>query len=251
MTKNQSSRGVALVTGAGRRLGAAIATRLGSEGWAVAAHHNASADGARDVVARLRADGGEAEAFRSDLSDLTAAAGLIDAVSEALAPPRAVINCAAIFEPDAVDGFDPDVFARHMTLNVAAPIALAEAAARRTEALDVVEILDQKIRNRSAKNLSYTLSKIALAAAMEIRSRNGERVRVNAVAPGLLLESGPWRGAEFDAMARDNPLRRRPSLEETTAAVSLLLDSPRMRAQTIYVDGGSHLNETRGLFDPI
>lgn len=243
---SEPSRPRVLVTGAAVRVGRAVCRALAADGWAVAAHYHRSRGDADALAAETGAD-----LFGADLSSPGGPEGLAAAVCASGGPPAALVNNAALFEHDRVGGFDPNVFERMMAMNVRQALALTDALLAQAEAagadrLDVIHVLDQKIVNVSDRNLSYTLSKTALAAAMRLQNRRdgGADLRVNAVAPGILLRSGRQTDAEFQMMARENPLRRPPSLENVADTVRFLLRARSARGQVIFVDGGLHLQRS-------
>lgn len=248
--QSAAPRRTALVTGAARRLGRAIALRLARAGWRIAAHHNASGADAARLRAEIAAFGGAARGFQADLAASGGPRRLAEAVAAELGPIDALVNSAALFAFDAAGALDAAAFDQMMAMNVRQALALTDAALAVTAAdaaLDVVHILDQKALNRSPGHVSYTLSKIALAAGADIQAFSlGDRVRVNAVAPGVILRSGRQTDAEFEAMAVDTPLRRRATADEVAAAVHFLLDVKSLHGQTLYVDGGLHLRAEQG-----
>lgn len=234
-----------LITGAARRVGRALALDCVARGWRVAAHYSSATAEAES----LRAEAGDSVwLIRADLSTPGAPARLVETTRARFGRLDALVNNAALFEYDRLGAFSEAVFDRNMALNLRAVLALTDAAARAGDGnFAVLTVLDQKIRNVSAANLSYTLSKIGLAAATAMQSRHlgalrpAARLRVNAIAPGLMLRSGRQTDADFAEMARDNPLGRAPAMAELVAAARFLLEADRISRQTIYVDSGLHL----------
>ena len=221
----------AIVTGAGKRVGAELAAGLLADGWTVVAHLHDEADqvphGAARVVADL-ADGGCADT--------------IFAAADGLPPVRLLVNNAARFVEDGFGRFDPQEFDAHMAVNVRAPVALAERLARchaGGEAL-VVNVLDSKIAAPNPDFLSYTLSKQALAGATELAARAlaPQGIRVNGIAPALMLRSPGQSEENFKAMHRANPLRRGVEPADVLTALRYFIDSPAVTGQCLVIDGG-------------
>lgn len=233
----------ALVTGAGQRLGRAVALELARAGWGVVIHYNRSQPAAQAVLQEIKAAGGAAALAQADLADAAERHGLIaKAIEAAGAPLSALVNCAAIFEHDTIDTLGEDLLQRHMQVNVYTPAVLAREFA---EALPedargvVVNFLDFKLASPYPDHFSYTLSKYALAGATDLLARAlAPRVRVNAVAPGYVLPAPGQSDEDFQRLHDDTPLQRGPTPEEIAGAVRFLVENQAVTGQTIYVDGG-------------
>jgi NAD(P)-dependent dehydrogenase (short-subunit alcohol dehydrogenase family) len=233
----------ALVTGAGKRLGSAVALDLAHCGWNVVIHYNSSELAAQNVAEEVRKTGAAAALIQAELSDAAERATLIgNAVNAAGAPLSALVNCAAIFEHDTIDTLSAEALQRHLNINTLTPSLLAREFA---EALPeegrgvVVNFLDFKLANPYPDHFSYTLSKYALAGATEMLARAlAPRVRVNAVAPGYVLPAPGQAEEDFQRLHDDVPLKRGPTPEDIAHAVRFLIENPAVTGQTIYVDAG-------------
>jgi len=235
----------ALVTGAGQRLGRAVALELGKHGRGVVVHYRRSAAEAEAeaVVAEIRAANGRAVAVGADLDDPAARTALIgEATRAAGAVLTALVNCAAIFEHDTIDTFSQALLDKHMATNAVTPALLAREFA---EALPedgrgvVVNFLDFKLANPYPDHFSYTLSKYALSGATDLLARAlAPRVRVNAVAPGYVLPAPGQSDADYRRLHDETPLKHGPTPEEIAHTVRFLIENPSVTGQTIYVDGG-------------
>lgn len=233
----------ALVTGAGQRLGKAVALELARGGWGVVIHYRASEKEAEAVAEAVRALGGGSAVVAADLADTAALQGLADAAKAAAgAPLTALVNCAAIFDHDDSTSSTLETLDRHMALNAYAPVALSRALAGALPEGGrgaVVNFLDFKLANPYPDHFSYTLSKYALAGATELMARAlAPRVRVNAVAPGYVLPAPGQSDAAFQRLHDDVPLERGPTPEDVAAAARFLIENEAVTGQTIYVDGG-------------
>jgi len=240
------SRGGALVTGAGRRIGRTLALAATEAGYAVAVHHRDGADEARETVAEIEARGGRATAVRADLADPEALRPLVRAAAEAVGTLTLLVNNASTFHPDAATDFTRDGWERHMAPNLYAPIALAQAFAEDLpEGADglVVNLLDQRVLKPSPPFFTYGLSKAALWwATRTLAQALAPRVRVNGIGPGPTLPSVHQSEAEFAAEAEATLLQRRADPEQIAGALRYLIDAPSVTGQMIAVDGGQHLN---------
>ena len=142
--------GTALITGAGRRIGRAMALDLAKRGWAVAVHYNRSADAAKSVVDDIMATGGKAVALAADLADESAVRALIPRCGEALGPPTLLINNASLFENDSFATVSRDSWSAHMAINLRAPLVLIQgfmAALPEDDCGNVINMLDQRVWN--------------------------------------------------------------------------------------------------------
>lgn len=235
-----------LVTGGARRVGRHIAEHLARAGYGVVIHANTSASEAAELAQRLRMINPHVFALAGDLSDAGAARGLADeAAALAGAPLCGLVNSASVFEYDRPGACDAGSFDRAMAVNLRAPVLIAErfaALADRTRDNCIVNVLDQKLWNMNPDFYSYTMSKAGLLAATDMMARAfAPYVRVNAIAPGLLLPSHDQTQAEFEAAASLNLLGRPISLDEVAGAIVFLLTSRALTGQIIHVDNGQRL----------
>lgn len=219
----------ALVTGAAKRVGRAIAEGLRDDGWRVAAHVHRDGDEVPEGTVKVVAD--------------LAAAGFAGALFDAIgAPVGLLVNSAARFERDGFGDVSADEFDAHMRVNALAPMLLTDEFARRHavgEAL-VINISDAKLAAPNPDYLSYTLSKAALAALTEVSARAlaGRGIRVNGIAPSMMLPSGPQGQAEFDRVHALNPLGVGTEVADVVAAVRFLVGQRAMTGVTLQIDGG-------------
>jgi len=228
---SQASR-TAIVTGAGKRIGAAIAAALVGDGWTVLAHVRRPDDAVPHGCAKVVAD----------LAENDAAGTIFDAAAD-LPPVRLLVNNAGRFAFDSLAGFDGREFDAHMSVNVRAPAQLIQRFAavqgREDDAL-VVNILDAKLASPNPDFLSYTVSKQALAALTELAARAlaTRGIRVNAIAPALVLRSPGQSEENFAAMHRANPLRRGVEPEDVVGAIRYLISAPCVTGQVLILDSG-------------
>lgn len=231
----------ALVTGAGQRLGQAIALALGERRGHVVVHYHRSRDGALRTAERIRASGGEAELLQADLSRTDEARALVDRSVELLGGLDLLVPSAANFERIPYDQLDDAALDRALALNLAAPYALAHQAspALRASRGDIVFITCSSATAPYRNYLPYTVSKAALRHLMRTLSLElAPEVRVNAVAPGTVLPPTSYDAKAIDKLARAVPLQRIGSPEDIVRAVLYLHDAPFVTGQELVVDGG-------------
>ncbi|AKI01129.1 dehydrogenase of unknown specificity, short-chain alcohol dehydrogenase like [Hoeflea sp. IMCC20628] len=241
----KSCKATALVTGAGRRIGKAIALDLAAHGYQVAIHANRSRAEAEAVATTIRDAGGVAEVFIADLSESAATRQLHRDVSARLGWPDIIINNASVFEGDDVRAFDEALFDRHFAIHLKAPVMLAEAmAAGLPDNRDglIVNIIDQRVWRLTPKFFSYTLSKSALWTATQTMAQAlAPRIRVNAIGPGPTLANERQSATDFARQAASVPLGHGPDLSEIGATIRYLHDARSVTGQMIALDGGQHL----------
>ena len=221
----------AIVTGAARRVGAAIAAALVADGWTVLAHVRDPGDAVPGGAVRVAADLAE-----------SGAAEAIFGAAQALPPVRLLVNNAARFAWDGPGELEPSEFDRHLAVNARTPALLMDAIARAHRDGDacVVNILDSKIAAPNADYLSYTVSKHALASLTDLYARAlaSRGIRVNAVAPALMLRSSGQSEENYRAMHSNNPLRRGVEPGDVIGAIRYLAEARAVTGQTIVIDGG-------------
>ena len=222
----------AIVTGAGKRAGRDVAFALVEDGWSVVAHvHHGSDDvpaGATKAVA--------------DLAEPDCAEAIF-AAANGLPPVRLLVNNAARFAWDGFGEFDAREFDAHMAVNARAPALLIERfASDQNPAEDslVVNLLDSKLAAPNPDYLSYTLSKQALGGLTDLAARALARrgIRVNAIAPGLMLRSSGQTEENFERMHNDNPLGRGVEATDIIGAIRYLIGARCVTGQMLVIDSG-------------
>jgi NAD(P)-dependent dehydrogenase (short-subunit alcohol dehydrogenase family) len=243
----------ALVTGAGRRLGAEMARELGRMGYDVALHYATSAEGARAVADDLAAMGRRAVPLRADLLDLGACDALVGEAAAALGGRLDVlVNNASIFEHDDLMTATHASWDRHIGSNLRAPFVLTQAFARQAPELgsdgrplaagNVVNLIDQRVRKLTPEFMTYTLAKSALWTLTRTAAQAlAPRIRVNAIGPGPTMQGDRQSEAHFAAQREATLLRRGSDPGDVAAALRYLLSAPAVTGQLICVDGGQHL----------
>jgi NAD(P)-dependent dehydrogenase (short-subunit alcohol dehydrogenase family) len=240
----------ALVTGAGRRIGRAIASALAHDGWAVALHFNRSAEDTKTLAREIEAGGGQAVAIQADLARESDSARLVPRAVEALGPLGCLVNNASVFGHDDVGTASRETWDWHIEANLRAPLVLTQAFARalpEPRGGAVVNLLDQRVWNLTPHFLSYTVSKSALwTLTRTLALALAPRIRVNAIGPGPTLPSARQTQAQFQAQCASLPLRRGSTPEEIADGVRFLLAAGSMTGQMIALDGGQHLGWAQG-----
>ena len=235
-----------LVTGGAKRVGRRLCERLSAAGHAVVIHANRNAAEAQQLCDELRARNPNTWTLAADLADVHAASALVSRAAQlAGGPLDTLVNSASVFDYDAPGAMKADVFDLAMAVNLRAPGLLsdnfiAQADAGRDNA--IINILDQKLWNMNPDFYSYTMSKAGLLAATDMLARAfAPKVRVNAIAPGLLLPSFDQTQAEFETAASRNPMGRPIDVDDVGAALDFLMATRSLTGQVIHVDNGQRL----------
>jgi NAD(P)-dependent dehydrogenase (short-subunit alcohol dehydrogenase family) len=238
-------RGAALITGAARRIGRALALTAAEAGYDVAIHHRSGAQEAEALAFEIRAMGRKAETFRAELTDEAETSALVGRAAQALGPVTLLINNASVFQDDRIETLSRGSWDAHMQTNLRAPIVLSQAFAAELPAEaegQIINLLDQRVFKPNPQFFSYGLSRQALWAATRVLAQAlAPRIRVNAIGPGPTLPSIHQTPDQFEAEAHNVLLQRRSAPEDIAAAARYLIEARQVTGQMIAVDGGQHL----------
>jgi len=235
---------VALVTGAGRRVGRAIAVGVGARGARVAVHYHGSADGARETADEIQRAGGEARLFQADLSDADAPARLVGDVAAAFGALDVLVNSAAVMRRTPVGAVSVGEWDAMFALNLRAPFFAAQAAAQRMGGRGgaIVNIADLAAFETWPGYVPHGITKAGVVQMTRALAHAlAPAVRVNAVAPGAVLLPDDWDAAAAARLTATTPLRRLGTPSDVVEAVLYLLGAEYVTGETIVVDGGRHV----------
>lgn len=245
----------ALVTGAGKRLGQAMALYLAGRGYDVAVHYAGSAEGAAETVAQVQAMGRRAVALQADLLDEAQVQSLLPRAIEALGGPFTVlVNNASVFEYDNLHSATRRSWDRHFESNLRAPFVLTQAFAAQAPEVArdaageplatglIVNMIDQRVRKLTPEFSTYTLAKMGLWALTQTAAQGlAPAIRVNAIGPGPTLQGARQSAQHFANQRANTVLGRGANPSDITAALGYFLDAPGVTGQLLCVDGGQHL----------
>ncbi|WP_170333134.1 SDR family oxidoreductase [Ruegeria arenilitoris] len=245
----------ALVTGAGIRLGRAMALYLARRGYDVAVHYATSEQPAQETVAEVQALGRTAMALQADLLDETQVSALLPRAVEALGGPiTCLVNNASIFEYDNIRTATRQSWDRHMDSNLRAPFVLTQAMAEQglmpetDEAGEpvatglIVNMVDMRVRKLTPEFMSYTIAKMGLWALTRTAAQAlTPAIRVNAIGPGPTIQGHRQSEDHFKAQRANTVLERGSNPSDITAALGYFLDAHAVTGQLLCVDGGQHL----------
>jgi NAD(P)-dependent dehydrogenase (short-subunit alcohol dehydrogenase family) len=235
----------ALVTGAGKRIGKAIAVALAGQGVHVTVHYHASGDAATETAEEIRRAGVSASLLEADLSDPAQAELLVERALEAVGQIDILVNSASVFSPSSLSNLAVDDLTWHVQINAMAPLQVARAFAGQGRPGDIINLLDTRILVYDATHVAYHLSKRMLHDLTRMMAVEfAPAIQVNAVAPGPVLPP-EGKGERFLAeRAKETLLERSGSVEAVVDACLFLLHSDYVTGQVLYVDGGHLMKGT-------
>ncbi len=235
----------ALVTGAAKRLGRAIALELAGAGWNIALHYSSSRDDAEQMAGEIRGKGVKCATLTADFATEAETETLVARAAAELGPLTALINSASLFENDDWRAVSRKSWDAHMEINLRAPFLLSQHFARQLpkgEKGAIVNIIDQRVLKPTPQFISYSLCKAGLYwLTTTLAQALGPDIRVNAVGPGPTLRN-PRQSEEDFARQRDATiLKHGAEPTDIAPAVRYLLGADAVTGQMLAVDGGQHL----------
>ena len=253
MSKTMPKR--AIVTGAGKRVGRAIALDLGQRGYDVAVHYASSADAAEQVAQTIREMGQSSVTLQADLLQEDQVTPLVSQAADALGGAmNLLVNNASIFEQDSFETATRATWDMHIESNLRAPFVLTQSLAEQVPepVFDdmnepiaqglVVNMIDQRVRKLTPDFTSYTIAKMGLWAMTRTAAQAlAPRVRVNGIGPGPTLQSTEQTSEQFAKQRARTVLRRGANTSDITAALGYFIEAPAITGQLLCVDGGQHL----------
>ncbi len=245
----------ALVTGAGIRLGRAMALYLAGRGHDVAVHYATSEQSAAETVAEIQALGRKSVALRADLLDEDQVVDLVPRAAAALGGPMTcLVNNASVFEYDNIQTATRRSWDRHIDSNLRAPFVLTQAMAEQGLQPDtdtqgepvatglIVNMVDMRVRKLTPEFMSYTIAKMGLWALTRTAAQAlTPAIRVNAIGPGPTMQGHRQSEEHFQAQRSNTVLERGANPSDITAALGYFLDAHAVTGQLLCVDGGQHL----------
>ncbi|MDD5371787.1 MAG: SDR family oxidoreductase, partial [Anaerolineaceae bacterium] len=231
---------LALVTGGARRVGRAVALELARQGYAIALHYHQSIQQAEQTAEEIRGLGASVTLFRADLSDAEQVRALFAGVASLPNTLRILVNSAAVMLRADLLTISPEEWDTTLALNLRAPLLAAQSAAPLMHSGGlIINITDVGARRAWTGFPAYTVSKAGLEALTRLLARAlAPKIRVNAIAPGLILPSGQLSEADWQRLVNRVPLQRAGSPEEIAQTVAFLLHNEYITGQTLVVDGG-------------
>lgn len=236
---------IALITGAAKRLGRATALALADAGVSVIVHYRDSETEAVDLANAIESSGVKAWTLRADLSEPAQSESLYGRAVELAGRVDYVINNASFFHEDTVLDFDLSELMSNINVHAAAPLLIARAHAKAEHPGAIVNFLDARMVDYDRNHAAYHLSKRMLFTLTRMLAVElAPAIRVNGIAPGLILPPEGKDEAYLESLAHTNPLNRYGAQEDVAEAVLFLLKSNFVTGQVLFVDGGRHMAGT-------
>ena len=232
----------ALITGGAKRLGREVALTLAGRGMNIVLHYHTSAAAADELAQRINSSGVKAYVVSGDLADFSRTEELMVKALKAAGRIDVLINNASIYESDRLSDLLPENLEKNLRINALSPMLLARAFAAHTGSGNIINLLDCRVKDYDGGHVSYSLSKKLLFFLTEMMAVEfAPKIRVNGVAPGIILpESG--KGSEYlERLKLSNPLEKWGSVDDVTRTVLFLLESDFITGQVVFVDGGRFL----------
>lgn len=234
---------LALVTGAAQRIGQAVALRLAQRGYAIGLHYHRSEALARKTADEIQGMGVPVLLLRGDLRRAADIHKIFAAVDETDFSLRVLVNSAAVMEAGDLRTLSAETWDDTLDLNLRAPWLCAQEAARRmTDGGVMINFTDSGAHKTWSGFPAYAVSKAGLEALTRLLARTlAPGIRVNAVAPGLILKAADVPEEAWQALVKRVPMQRQGDVTQLTQAVEFILDNDYLTGQTIVIDGGYQL----------
>lgn len=238
--------GIALVTGASTRIGAAVARALAAAGHAVVIHYRSDEPGARELASEITAAGGRAAMIKADLASRADRATVVASAQKPFGPLTILVNNASVFHPDSVSDVNEKLWDEHFSIHAEAPIFLSrDFAAQLPDGIEgnIINMIDERVLKPSPAYFSYTLSKSVLWTATQTMAQSlAPAIRVNAIGPGPVLPHEGQSEADFEQSIKTLPLKRHATPEAIAQGVLAILSMHAFTGQMLALDGGKHLD---------
>ncbi len=232
----------ALVTGGARRIGRAICLKLSRLGYGIAIQYHESREEAEQLKEEIDRNGGTAATFQCNLLDAVQTRQLIPRVAEHYPGFNLLVNNASLFRKDTLQQADLAQYEDHHRIHSQAPFILTQEFARHGRKGQIINLLDTHVTGRQTDHFTYLLSKKNLLALTEMAALAlAPDIRVNGIAPGLILPPEDESDGYLQRLAKDIPLKRRGHVENIEQSVGFLVENDFLTGQVIYNDGGEHL----------
>ncbi len=229
----------AIVTGGAVRLGRALADHLARKNYNIALHHNTSSQGAREAIEEIRARGVQCESFPCDFTHLDAVESLVRQVCERFSDVELLVNSAANFIQENLQQTSLSTLTQTLRINLMAPFLLMREYRIRVGRGMIVNLLDERVLRRVPTFAAYSVSKAGLLHLTELAAVEwGDTVRVNAIAPGLILPPAAGPADYLQTHARRVPMRTHGQVDHILRGLDYLLETPFVNGETLYIDGG-------------
>lgn len=231
-----------LITGGAKRIGKTLALEFASWGYNIALHYRSNDDSAQNVKSKIEALGVACELYKKDLSNIKEADSLIREVFDRQNDLSVLINNASIFNKAMITETSNKLISSTMDINFVAPFVLSREFYKIVKSGNIINFIDTKSAKNYSKYSIYTLSKKILAEFTKMSALEfAPHIRVNGIAPGLILPPKGEDEAYLDRLAKNIPLQKKGNVSLIVNSIKFLLENDYITGQIIFVDGGQHL----------
>ena len=242
MNKGISQKRAALITGGAERLGKASALKLADMGYDIALHFNTSAKNAISTSEEIKKQGVGCEIFAGNLGSEAETSHLLSKAQASFPHLNTLINNASVFSPSQFKNEEIKDFSVNFDINLKAPYILMNQFAKTIKKGQIINFLDTNIAKNKITHFSYLLSKKTLLDLTKLAAVDlAPSIRVNAIAPGLILPPKGKDDAFLNERAKDIPLKHKGKITNITQTIEFLIHNDFLTGQVIFVDGGEHL----------
>lgn len=232
----------ALITGASRRIGKAMALALADRGADVVVHVRESVDDGRKLVEDIREKGRHCELAVHDLAKSEKTSRWFADIAERSGGIDILVNAASGYQEDTYSNIRHQIFHETMAVSVLSPLAMANVMAQRKAKAVIVNLLDARLFDRNPNHASYHMAKRSLHTVMQdLAVDYAPHIRINAVAPGIILPPEGKDKQWLHKLSHSNPLQSYGTTDDVVQALLYLIQAPFVTGQLIFVDGGRHL----------
>jgi pteridine reductase len=241
---SESTAPVAIVTAGSKRLGRALAIKLAEMGYDIALHYNTSEDDAKTTAHQVRGKGRQCELFRRNFRNFDEVLTLIPEIMQRYGrPPEVLVNNASVFDRNILRETTPEEFDADFAVHVKAPYFLMRDFAKNCQRGHIINMVDAAVVKTGTTYFTYLLSKKTLYELTRMAAKElAPRIRVNAIAPGIILQPIGWEKNKADKAARENLLQRPAGPPDVVHALEYLLKSEQVTGDCLFVDGGDHVD---------
>ena len=239
----QPGKGTALITAGARRVGRHFSLALADQGYDIAVHFNGSREEAEGTADEVRKRGRNCQVFQADFNDLAQTKALLPAVQKSMAPLTVLINNASIFNRINLLETSIEEYDVNFNVHVRAPFILIQEFAKHCQDGHVINIVDTTVTRSDTSYFAYLLSKKTLLELTRMAAQElAPAIRVNAIAPGLILAPDVVEHERYKHLSGKNLLRHEATLDDVVHALNYFLTSTHVTGDCLFVDGGDHVS---------
>lgn len=243
MAPSETPPRLAIVTAGSRRLGKAIVIKLAELGYDIALHYNESHNDAEMTAREVQKLGRRCELFRRNFQHFDEVLTLVPEINGKMGSPTLLVNNASTFHPNNLKETTAEEFDADFSVHVKAPYFLMRDFAKHCERGEIINLVDTAVVRNGTGYFTYLLSKKTLYDLTKMAAKDlAPNIRVNAIAPGIILPAIGWEKSKSEQMSLANPLKRASGPTDIIAAMEYLLKAEQVTGDCLFVDSGNHID---------